>query len=211
MSRPIENDQARVSTSARALVMGDVDLVPAFGHAQPEPPVLYPQTDAALLMTSRHREGARRGLPVPARRQRAGPRCMAGNHDLIALGRLGDRRCIPLARASLRWTRSVLADDARSALAALPATARHGGADRGVPRAPVRPGGVPRGAARARPASGLLPSPAVALARRRFGGQPARPPHAIPPTRGKRPPLRRVQTAVGAAVSASNACRRYQS
>jgi D-aspartate ligase len=27
-----------------------------FGHAQPEPPVLYPQTDAALLMTSRHRE-----------------------------------------------------------------------------------------------------------------------------------------------------------
>jgi D-aspartate ligase len=27
-----------------------------FGHAQPEPPVIYPQTDAALLMTSRHRE-----------------------------------------------------------------------------------------------------------------------------------------------------------
>jgi hypothetical protein len=53
-----------------------------------------------------------------------GARCMACNHDLIALGRLGDERCIPLARASLRWTRSVLADDARSALAALPATAR---------------------------------------------------------------------------------------
>ena len=28
-----------------------------------------------------------------------------GNHDLIALGRLSDERCIPLARASLDWTR----------------------------------------------------------------------------------------------------------
>jgi D-aspartate ligase len=91
-----------MSTSARALVMGDVDLVRAlglagiasvvvaspdaptrfsrhveamlpwpdddhdqerlvasllrFGHRQSEPPVIYPQTDAALLMTSRHRE-----------------------------------------------------------------------------------------------------------------------------------------------------------
>ena len=34
--------------------------------------------------------------------------CVAGNHDLIALGRLSDERCIPLARASLRWTRGVL-------------------------------------------------------------------------------------------------------
>lgn len=44
---------------------------------------------------------------------------VAGNHDLIALGRLGDERCIPLARASLRWTRAVLDDDVRSLLASL--------------------------------------------------------------------------------------------
>jgi predicted phosphodiesterase len=46
--------------------------------------------------------------------------CIAGNHDLIALDRLSDERCIPLARKSLRWTRSVLADDARAFLASLP-------------------------------------------------------------------------------------------
>jgi predicted phosphodiesterase len=45
---------------------------------------------------------------------------VAGNHDLIALGRLDDERCIPLARASLRWTRAVLEDDVRSLLASLP-------------------------------------------------------------------------------------------
>ena len=55
--------------------------------------------------------------------------CVAGNHDLIALGRLSDERCIPLARESLRWTRGVLGDDARTFLARLP------------PRASV-PGGV---------------------------------------------------------------------
>jgi len=49
--------------------------------------------------------------------------CVAGNHDLIALGRLSDERCIPLAQASLRWTARVLAGDVRTALAALPATA----------------------------------------------------------------------------------------
>jgi NCAIR mutase (PurE)-related protein len=41
---------------------------------------------------------------------------VAGNHDLIALGRLGDDRCIPLARDSLRWTRGVLDAEARTAL-----------------------------------------------------------------------------------------------
>jgi predicted phosphodiesterase len=46
--------------------------------------------------------------------------CVAGNHDLIALGRLGDDRCIRLARESLRWTREALSDDARRRLAALP-------------------------------------------------------------------------------------------
>jgi predicted phosphodiesterase len=46
--------------------------------------------------------------------------CVAGNHDLIALGRLGDERCVPLARASLRWTRAALDGDARELLGALP-------------------------------------------------------------------------------------------
>jgi predicted phosphodiesterase len=49
--------------------------------------------------------------------------CVAGNHDLIALGRLSDERCAPLARESLRWTREVLDDDARERLAALPEAA----------------------------------------------------------------------------------------
>jgi hypothetical protein len=63
-----------------------------------QPPVLYPQTDAALLLTSRHREalaGACGGDlvgygPMPnecVRRVTALPGvCVAGNHDLIALG-----------------------------------------------------------------------------------------------------------------------------
>jgi predicted phosphodiesterase len=46
--------------------------------------------------------------------------CVAGNHDLIALGRLGDERCSSLARASLRWTRGALDDEARALLAGLP-------------------------------------------------------------------------------------------
>jgi predicted phosphodiesterase len=48
--------------------------------------------------------------------------CVAGNHDLIALGLLSDQRCIELARRSLAWTREVLDDDARAFLAALPPT-----------------------------------------------------------------------------------------
>jgi predicted phosphodiesterase len=53
--------------------------------------------------------------------------CVAGNHDLIALGRLGDERCAPLARRSLRWTRGVLEADARAMLASLPLAATCGG------------------------------------------------------------------------------------
>jgi predicted phosphodiesterase len=54
--------------------------------------------------------------------------CVAGNHDLIALGILSDHRCIELARRSLRWTKQVLGADERAFLAALPrvATARGG-------------------------------------------------------------------------------------
>jgi len=47
-------------------------------------------------------------------------RCVAGNHDLIALERLSDENCIPLAQASLRWTRQVLEDDVRTLLGDLP-------------------------------------------------------------------------------------------
>jgi len=48
------------------------------------------------------------------------PLCVAGNHDLIAIGRLTDANCIALARESLRWTRRVLRDDVRAYLESLP-------------------------------------------------------------------------------------------
>jgi predicted phosphodiesterase len=78
-------------------------------------------------------ECVRRVLDLPAT-------CVAGNHDLIALGRLSDERCIPLARDSLRWTRSVLDDDARARLEALPlGTTVHGIAlHHGAPGEPER-------------------------------------------------------------------------
>jgi predicted phosphodiesterase len=52
-----------------------------------------------------------------------GGACILGNHDLIALGRLSDANCIAQAQDSLRWTRSVLEDDARAGLAGLPLSA----------------------------------------------------------------------------------------
>ena len=62
--------------------------------------------------------------PQPAecvrRMARTGAPVVAGNHDLIAIGRLGTERCIPLAQRSLEWTREVLPDDARAYLEALP-------------------------------------------------------------------------------------------
>lgn len=53
-----------------------------------------------------------------------GGACVAGNHDLIALGRLDDERCIAVAKETLRWTSEVLAGDARGFLEALPLVAR---------------------------------------------------------------------------------------
>ena len=47
--------------------------------------------------------------------------CVAGNHDLIALGRLSDDRCNALARTSLAWTRRRLGQASREYLEALPA------------------------------------------------------------------------------------------
>jgi predicted phosphodiesterase len=46
--------------------------------------------------------------------------CVAGNHDLISVGRLSDDRCIRAARETLLWTRSVLHPDAREYLSTLP-------------------------------------------------------------------------------------------
>jgi predicted phosphodiesterase len=50
--------------------------------------------------------------------------CVAGNHDLIAIGRMEDDRCGPLARDTMRWTRSVLDADAKRYLERLPLVAR---------------------------------------------------------------------------------------
>jgi predicted phosphodiesterase len=49
-----------------------------------------------------------------------GARCVAGNHDLIALGRMSDERCSRLARESLRWTSAELSDGSRAFLERLP-------------------------------------------------------------------------------------------
>ena len=58
-------------------------------------------------------ECVRRVLDLPAR-------TVAGNHELIVLGRLSDERCAPIARDSLRWTASVLEEATRARIAALP-------------------------------------------------------------------------------------------
>jgi predicted phosphodiesterase len=51
-----------------------------------------------------------------------GARCVAGNHELLVLGRLPLERSGRLARETTPWTRSVLSDDCRNYLAALPMT-----------------------------------------------------------------------------------------
>jgi predicted phosphodiesterase len=53
----------------------------------------------------------------------AGAVCVAGNHDLIALGRLPDDGCVAVARRTLAWTARQLSDDSRDYLAGLPPTA----------------------------------------------------------------------------------------
>ena len=45
---------------------------------------------------------------------------VAGNHDLIATDRLSGDKCLPLARETLAWTKSVLTGAARSYLSELP-------------------------------------------------------------------------------------------
>ena len=65
--------------------------------------------------------------PMPnecvARIAALGAKCVAGNHDLIALGRLSDVDCSELAQDSLRWTRRELSRDSRRYLDALPSVA----------------------------------------------------------------------------------------
>jgi predicted phosphodiesterase len=56
-----------------------------------------------------------------------GLECVAGNHDLIALGRLGDDRCFRLARETLAWTARELTGASRAFLGALPLDARPAG------------------------------------------------------------------------------------
>ena len=46
--------------------------------------------------------------------------CVAGNHDLMAIGELDDAHADGLARETMRWTRGALSADARASLAALP-------------------------------------------------------------------------------------------
>lgn len=53
--------------------------------------------------------------------------CVAGNHDLMALGRLTTDGCIPLVRRSLRWTRQVLDTESRARLERLPRAAKAAG------------------------------------------------------------------------------------
>ena len=45
---------------------------------------------------------------------------VAGNHELMVLGRLGTRYCTGTARATVEWTRSALTDRTRRFLAGLP-------------------------------------------------------------------------------------------
>ena len=48
--------------------------------------------------------------------------CVAGNHDLMAIGRLGLEGASGLARHTIEWAREVLDDDSRAFLEGLPAT-----------------------------------------------------------------------------------------
>ena len=49
-----------------------------------------------------------------------GARCVAGNHDLIAIGRLSLERTDALARRTLEWTREAISPATREALEGLP-------------------------------------------------------------------------------------------
>ena len=54
--------------------------------------------------------------------------CVAGNHELMALGRLGQEEASDFARDSLSWTRGVLTEATWTYIASLPATTSVSGA-----------------------------------------------------------------------------------
>lgn len=57
-----------------------------------------------------------------------GSECIAGNHDLMVLGRLSTRGCVPSGVAAVHWTRACLHPDARRWLEALPLQQKVGAA-----------------------------------------------------------------------------------
>lgn len=69
--------------------------------------------------------------PLPnecvARVAEIGARCVAGNHDLITLGRISGEGCSRLARDSLRWTREELNEESCAFLERLPGILDVGG------------------------------------------------------------------------------------
>jgi predicted phosphodiesterase len=51
------------------------------------------------------------------------PKCVAGNHDLIAIGELADDGISTLARTTLEWTKRELSDESRAFIEGLPPVA----------------------------------------------------------------------------------------
>lgn len=58
-----------------------------------------------------------------------GAPCVAGNHDLMAIGRLPTDRADELARETLAWTREHLSDESREYLSTLPGTVHLAGGE----------------------------------------------------------------------------------
>ena len=65
--------------------------------------------------------------------------CLAGNHDLVVLGKIPIDAFAGEAAAAARWTQTVLDDTARGFLDTLAAAGRRSGS-RALPRQPARPG-----------------------------------------------------------------------
>jgi D-aspartate ligase len=72
-----------------------VESLQRFGREQPEPPVLYPQTDAALLLASRHRDRLRDAFRLPL----ADSALVDQLVDKDRFQALAERRGLPIPRA----------------------------------------------------------------------------------------------------------------
>ena len=88
---------------------------------------------------------------------------VAGNHDLIAIGRLDTGRCDALARQTLDWTREAIGDATRSALEALPLEATAPGGVQMTHGAPGDPERYVRAADEAQALAAALDDGATAL------------------------------------------------